>query len=177
MAKPVISAAKFSAYRKAHKVYCALLLRRAFAKKGNAEQSEVDQLADMIRAADYVGRRLEKPISDVIHAAEGKASARTMFSHLLARQVRELEEGLSIPKKAMDGMRVRIISEFGFRRAPKSWKYPAIATAAYLTNRKGAWQIDEIRRIDTRGIDRKVTVIHLPDAARDKIVENFLSQI
>lgn len=174
MAKPVISAAKFSAYRKSRKVYCDLLVKSRFAEKSNAENSEIERLADMIRVADCVDRRLEKPISDAIHAAEGKASARTMFAHLLARQVRELEEGLNIPKKAMDGMRVRIISEFGFRRAPRSWKYPAMATAAFLTNRRGAWQIYEIRRIDTRGIARAITVLHLPDAARDKIVEDKL---
>lgn len=177
MTKPVVSAAKFTAYRKAHEYYCSLLIGREVALKNHAEQSDIDRLSDMISAAEDDDRKLAKPIVDAIRSADGKSRVRTMSPASIARQFVDLEDRLRIPKKAMYGMRVRIITDRGFRIAPNSWKYPAMATAAYLTNRNGNWQIDEFRRIDTRGINSTITVLNLPDAARDEIVKNFLSKI
>jgi hypothetical protein len=168
MTKPIVSAAKFTAYRKAHKFYSDLWR--------DDDVNDV-KIIDRLSAAREAEKRTAKPIADAIYAAEGKAKERTMYAQLLNSQVKEMEEKLGIPKNKMDGMRVQIISKSGFRRALNSWKYPAMATAAYLTNRKGAWQIDEFRRIDTRGINSTITVLNLPDVARDEIVKNFLSQI
>ena len=168
MTKPVVSAAKFTAYRKAHKFYRDLWR--------DADVNDV-KIIDRLSAAGEAEKRTAKPITDAIYTAEGNAKERTMHAQLLNSQVKEMEEKLGIPKNKMDGMLVRIISKSGFRRALNSWKYPAMATAAYLTNRKGDWQIDEFRRIDTRGINSTITVLNLPDAARDEIVKNFLSQI
>ena len=168
MTKPVVSAAKFTAYRKAHKFYSDLWR--------DADVNDV-KIIDRLSAAEETEKRTAKPITDAIYAAECNAKERTMHAQLLNSQVKEMEEKLGIPKNKMDGMRVQIISKSGFRRALKSWKYPSMATAAYLTNRKGDWQIDEFRRIDTRGINSTITVLNLPDAARDEIVKNFLSQI
>lgn len=162
--KPVVSAAKFSAYRKAYRLYCDLLRKDA-------------ATTERVLAAEESARKLAKPIFDAIKAAQGTSYARVMFVNSLILQIRELEDRLGIPKKSMDGMRVRIISCGGLRHALKSWKYPSMATAAFLTNRHGAWQIDEIRRIDTRGITREITVLHIPDAARDKIVDDKLSSL
>lgn len=175
--KPVVSAAKFTAYRKSHEYYCSLLIAREVALKNHAEQSDIDRLSDMISAAEDDDRKLAKPIVDAIRSADGDSRVRTMSPASIARQSVYLEDRLRIPKNAMYGMRVRIITDCGLRIARKTWKYPAMATAAYLTNRRGSWQIDEIRRIDTRGIARAITVLHIPDAARDKIVEYKLSSL
>ena len=164
LTKPVVSAAKFSAYRKAHRLYCDLLRKDV-------------ATTEMVQAAEESARKIAKPIFDAIKAAQGTSYARIMFANSLILQVQELEERLGIPKKSMNGMRVRMINLGSFRYARKSCKYPAMATAAILTNRHGSWQIDEIKRIDSRGIARATTVLYLPDAARDKIVDNFLSQI
>ena len=162
--KPVVSAAKFSAYRKAHRLYCDLL-------RNDAATTE------MVQAAEESARKIAKPIFDAIKAAQGTSYARVMFTDSLILQVQELEERLGIPKKSMDGMRVIMINLGSFRYARKTWKYPAMATAAILTNRHGSWQIDEIKRIDSRGIARATTVLYLPSSARDKIVKDKLCRL
>lgn len=115
--------------------------------------------------------RSEKTVSALetaIKAAEGKASVRKISPGNIFDAVDEVEERLSIPKKAMDG--VTIYCDCNAQDFPNAYKYVPESTHFAAVYKNGSWRVTDIRRDIC---NRKRICIGLTDTAKEAIIKNY----
>lgn len=114
--------------------------------------------------------RSEKTVSaleSAIKAAEGKASVRKISCDDIFDAVDEVEERLSISKKAMDG--VIIYFDCNAQDFPNAYKYVPESTHFAAVYKNGSWRVTDIRR-DV--CNKKRICIVLTDTAKEAIIKN-----
>ena len=115
--------------------------------------------------SDYpCGEKLDKAIA----AAEGRARVRTIFSLDVIHSLDRIERELSIPKKSMEGIKVRV--NVNRQRFAKAYTFAPYATIFCAEFRNGAWHITRIFR---GYCSRNFCEIEHTDASRAALINRF----
>ena len=110
------------------------------------------------------------PIDAEIHAAEGRATTGTLTANQLVRIMCRLEDRLGIPKKALQGVIVRI--DAAPANLPHAYKHLAYSTQCRLEFRNGHWSLLDVRRDRVTGRKTNVRIIHT-EASRAALQARF----
>lgn len=109
-------------------------------------------------------------LNAAIKEAEGKAPARTITAMTIKWAVTAVEQTLNIPKKHMEGIRVRC--DLHAQKYPNAYKYTPESTQFVLERIHGAWYVTKIERYRT-GTTEKKFMLGLTEDAKKALIERF----
>lgn len=112
--------------------------------------------------------KLEQKLNEVQARSQVRTISMSNFTMLSER----LNNFLSIPKKHMDGMGVKI--DFNAQDFPKAYKYMPQSTIVWCENIKGNWYIRGIERGECKRV--RLTWFNVPDEAKEAIVNLHLGR-
>ncbi len=112
---------------------------------------------------------IAEPLTAAIKTAEGKATARTLSADGIVSCLIFIEDELSIPKKAMDGISIQ--ADIFSQKFPSSYKYIPESTHFSAVYHAGVWYITAIWRGICRNSEH-IIVTHT-DASKAAIIERL----
>lgn len=114
----------------------------------------------------------DRVLSAALDEAQGRAKVRTIKTTDIISALAEIEDTLSIRKKAMDGIRVEV--DLNAQDFPNAYKYRPESTIFSALYKNGAWRVTDIGRYPTHRASCRISVIHT-DASKNALIERFSS--
>lgn len=108
-------------------------------------------------------------INDIIKAAEGRATARTIDYWSIVRMIETLEKSLGIAKKHMIGIVADI--DINAQDFPNAYKYTPQSTHFTIIRKTSGWDLQTVYRDTTRRYNHRFHVT-LTEDAKKAIVES-----
>lgn len=137
----------------------------AFGKPEKVDRAK-DEMESKIKAfSDAAGA-----LSAAIREAEGRATARTITARDIVSRLKEIEKGLNIHKKNMNGISVHV--DENAQDFPRAYKYTPESTHFYATFKGGSWIITGIERARCRSASQKITIT-LTEEAKAAIIDRI----
>lgn len=109
-------------------------------------------------------------LGTAIKEAEGKARERTITADQIVAAVSEIDQKLSISKKAMEGLTVDV--DINAQDFPHAYKFTPMSSQFQAEFKNGSWRIICIARDRCRRHAQNVIITHT-EASREAIVDRF----
>ena len=141
-------------------------------KTGSAfgKPEKVDRAKNEMEAKIKAFNDAASTLSAAIKEAEGRATARTISANDIVSRLKEIEKGLNIPKKNMNGVSVDV--DENAQDFPRAYKYTPESTHFYATFKGGAWIITGIERARCKRDSQKITIT-LTEEAKAAIIDRI----
>ena len=141
-------------------------------KTGNAfgTQEKVDRAKDEMDAKIKAFNDAASTLSAAIKEAEGRATARTITARDIISRLKEIEKGLNISKKNMNGVSVHV--DENAQTFPSAYKFTPESTHFFATFKGGSWIITGIERARCGSASKKVTIT-LTEEAKAAIIDRI----
>jgi len=110
-------------------------------------------------------------IEEMIKAAEGKATARTITYKDIVDSIEILEEKLNIPKKHMEGISASI--DYNAQTFPRAYKYTPSSTCFEVVRKKSGWDLMYVERSRCRNEEQAFDVV-LTEKAKEEILKKHM---
>lgn len=135
------------------------------------QQDEVGKLKEGLEA--YTAERDAKlaKLQTELDEVQKRSRVRTITTIGIINALVSIEDKLDIPRKSMEGIRVRI--DYNEQDFPKAYKYTPESTWFSAEFRKGSWRITNIWRDVTAG-SGKGRNVSLTDEAKAKILAQYV---
>lgn len=111
-------------------------------------------------------------IENIIKAAEGRSTVRTIEYRDIVKSLEILEESLGICKKDMIGITADI--DYNAQDFPKAYKYTPESTHFMVTRKSGGWDLTSVERARTRRHNHTYHV-ELTETAKQAIIESKMT--
>ena len=124
--------------------------------------------AAMLKNPTGANATIDGKIRAAIHAAEGRATVRTITEEDIINSLKKIENTLAIPKKSMENLAVTC--DPNAQSFPNAYKFTPMSTCFDARFSGGKWRITKIYRAKC---DKTEFFIRHTVASRAALVENF----
>ena len=173
MAQIITKEQEYEALEKVRAIVDALgadsYVGRAFEGVFDIAERNIDEDAwfNPLEKVTLLREQIAAPLTEAIEAAEGRATARTITAWEVVVALREVEERLSISKKAMDGVEVSI--DINAQDFPRAYKWPPESTHFDAMYKGGYWRVTNVYRYKTQ-TPRFRHIVRLTEEAKRAVI-------
>ena len=135
----------------------------------HSSEARVQKAQEDLNNALLLLEKCEAKIDDAIKIAEGRARERTITAERIAKACIRIEDELSIPKKALEGVTAHV--DLHACVFPNAYKYTPMSTQFTVVYRNGSWRLTDICRDDCNH-KNSFYIVHTEDS-KAALVERF----
>lgn len=106
-------------------------------------------------------------LTEALEEAQKRCTARTIDAKTVCRSLKEVEQRLDLPKRALEGISVTV--DANAQDFPKAYKYTPESTVFSAVYKSGSWKITEVTRAKTARLSQGTRVTLTEEAKADVI--------